>query len=176
MNAQAALADNPAIQRRIREGNIVPLRQKDGKIVSAEAQAQDPRRGYALGLMLIDGTITKMQHDAGVRYGEDMARFYALTGVPFPSARAQNLFSVRSTGQDESESRSQAAVRARSTAKRLDALLLTVGDIDTARRVSHTVKQVCVLDEQNARCWPTHMLDYLRKGLNALARQHYGME
>jgi hypothetical protein len=176
VQAQAELSETPAIQRRIREDNIVPLRQKDGKIVSAEQQALDPRRGYALGLLLIDKSITQAQHDTGVRFGEDMARFYALTGVPFPSARAQNLFAVRGTGADESESRTEAAKRARQTAKRLEAVLMGVGDIDTGRKVAHTVKTVCVLDEQNARCWPEHMLNFLRRGLNALARQHYGME
>jgi len=175
VQAAEELSEIPAIQRRIREDNIVPFK-KDGKLVSAEKQAQDPRRGYALGLLLLDHRITQAQHDAGVRYGEDLSRFYALTGVPFPSARAQNLFAVKATGTDENESRAEQARRARQTASKLDAILLSVGDIDTGRKVSHTVKMVCVLDVHESRCWPEHMLGFLRRGLNALARQHYGME
>jgi hypothetical protein len=176
VNMHDQLAAIPAVQRRIREWNLKDGKDKDGQPESAEKRALEPKRGYALGLMLLDGTITQVQHDAGVRFGEDMARFYALTGVPFPSARAQNLFAVRSTGIEESESRAEAAKRARQTAKKLDAVLLSVGDIDTGRRVSHSVKTVCVLDVQESRMWPAHMIGYLKRGLNALARQHYGME
>lgn len=175
VQATAELAETPAIQRRIREDNIVPFK-KDGKVVSAEKQAQDPRRGYALGLLILDGTITQAQHDAGVKFSEDMAKYYGLTGVAFPSARAQSLFAVRATGLEESEGKIEAARKARDKAKAMEKTLLAVGDIDTGRKVSHTVKTVCVLDVQESRMWPEHMIGYLKRGLNALARQHYGME
>lgn len=136
-------------------------------------EAKDPRRGYVLGCMLLDGAITQDQHDAGVRFGEDMARFYGLTGVPFPSARAQNLFSVRGDGGEVSEDHAIAAKAARFKAHKLRDVLLAVGDIDTGRRALHSVTQVALLDVIEARRWPSHMASYLKRGLNALAK-HYG--
>lgn len=168
MRDETALSQTPAVQRRIREDNILPFRdKKSGKMLTAEQQAMDPRRGYTLGLMFMDGTITEDQHEAGIRYAEDMARYYGLTGVPFPSPRAQNLFSVRGEGA-ESESRSAQARKARDRMKELQAVLQRVGDINTGRRVSHSVHEVALLDNIHARRWPEHMLSFLRKGLNAV--------
>lgn len=175
MDHHNTISEIPAVQRRIRDSRIVPARAKDGHIVSPEQQALDPRRGYALGLLLLDHRVTQDQHDIGMMYAEDMARYYGLSGIGFPSPRAQNLFSVHGVAH-ETESRAEAARRARTLAKRFDTILLAVGDIDTGRRVAHAIKQVCVLDVQEARCWPEHMLDYLRRGLNALGKRHYRME
>lgn len=171
MRHESSIADNQsvAVSRRIRHLGLV-----DTKVESAEKQALDPRRGYVLGRMLLDGKITQIQHEAGLKYAEDMARFYGLTGVPFPSARAQDLFAIRSDGSEDGEERGRAAARARSRAKALQALLLAVGDINTGRKVTHTVNSIALLDIQEARGWPEHMVGWLKRGLNALAR-HYGM-
>jgi hypothetical protein len=112
-----------AVARRIREHAI----DNPGKILTLH-QAIDPRRGYALGRLLLDGKLTAQQHDIGFKIGEDMSRYFGLTGVPFPSARAQNLFSVHSDGED-SESRGKAARAARDKMARIRAALLSVGDI-----------------------------------------------
>ena len=94
-----------AVAQRVREYGLKDTRLKGGKILTAEEQAADPRRGYALGLLYLDGRVTEDQHDAGLRYAEDMARYYGLTGVPFPIARAQNIFAVRGDDGDVSEGR-----------------------------------------------------------------------
>lgn len=169
-----AEARSVVVERRIRQDNIVPFKGKDGKLVTAEEQAADPRRGYTLGLMLIDGSITKEQHDAGVRYAEDMARYHGLTGVPFPSARAQNLFAVRGHDGEENQDKADAASRARRRAHLLRDELLSVGNIDNGRKVEHAVKEVAFLDNEYARKWPAHMIDFARRGLNALTF-HYGI-
>jgi hypothetical protein len=156
---------NVAIARRIREHAI----DNPGKILTLH-QAIDPRRGYALGRLLLDGRITAQQHDIGFKVGEDMARYYGLTGVPFPSARAQNLFSVHSDGED-SDARGKAARRARDKMVAIRACLLSVGDIDTGRRVYRTVMSVVVEDMPAT----AHMLDHLRKGLNKVGSVVYGM-
>ena len=171
--SQAAIMA-PAIERRIRQDNIVPFKEKGGKLVTAEEQAKDPRRGYALGLMLLDHSITQRQHDAGVKYAEAMARYYGLTGTPFPSARAQNLFAIRGNEGDEDENKSEAAKKARSKANALRDVLLGVGNIDEGRRVVHSVNELVVLDNVQARRWPDHMLHFIRKGLNRLA-DHFGV-
>lgn len=168
-----AEARSVVIDRRIREGQIVPFKAKDGRRVTAEEQAADPRRGYTLGLMAIDLTITARQHDAGVRFAEDMARYYGLCSVPFPSARAQNLFAVRGSEGEESSDKALSAQAARSRANKLRGTLLGTGNIDEGRRVIHSVTEVAVLDNPQARKWPDHMLMFIRKGLNRLA-DHYG--
>jgi len=167
-------ARSVVVQKRIRDGEIVAFRDKSGRIVSAEEQAVDPRRGYALGLMFLDGTITQQQHDAGVRYADDMARYYGLTGLGFPSPRAQNLFAVRGVSGEESGTRVEAAKKAKAKAGKLRELLQKVGNIDQGRRVEHAVKEVALLDNIQARKWPAHMHDYIRRGLNALALD-YGL-
>lgn len=155
-----------AINRRVREYNLVD-RKQEGKLVTAAKQATDPMRGYSLGLLFLDGRITKRQHDAGLKYSEDMARYYGLTGVPFPSPRAQNLFAIRSDG-DDPQSRIEAAKSAKAKMGILRKLLLDTGDIDTGRRINSAVTAVAVEDIAESRTWPEHMMLYLRKGLNRL--------
>lgn len=170
-----AEARSVVIDRRIREGQIVPFKAKDGRRVTAEEQAADPRRGYTLGLMVLDHTITDRQHDAGVRFAEDMARYYGLTGIKFPSARAQNLFAIR--GDNNGEDSYRRAEKSRDASKlagRLRDILLGTGNIDEGRRVVHSVTEVAVLDNPQARKWPDHMLMFIRKGLNRLA-DHYAI-
>lgn len=174
MEETEAETRSTVVESRIRQDNIIPFKAKDGKIVTAEQQALDPRRGYVLGRILLDGKITQAQHDAGIKYAGDMSRYYGLTGVAFPSARAQDLFAVRGGGGEDSEERAEAARKARSRAHKLDEILLAVGDINTGRRVIHTVKNVALLDIAESRGWPDHMHRYLRKGLNKLA-DYYGV-
>src|SRR5687768_5669255 len=76
---------------------VAETRMRHFNLPNAEAAA-DPRQGYVLGRMLMDGTVNQRQHDAGCRFAEDMARYYGLTGIQFPSAHAQNLFAVRGSG------------------------------------------------------------------------------
>ena len=130
-------------------------------------QARNERYGYLLGRIRMDGQITEEQHDAGRRYSEDMARYYGLTGIPFPSAKAQDLFAIRSDG-DEPEGKGKAAAKAREKMARLRDALLGCGDINTARRVLHTVNAVCVEDLDHLRSLNPPMLKWLKTGLNAL--------
>lgn len=162
------LAENPNIVRRIREARILPYRNRDGRMVSPIEQAQNPLRGYTLGLLLLDRRITQEQHDAGENYARLAAAYYGLTGIPFPSARAQNLFAVRGGEGEEREDRVKATVAVRARAKHAVGVLLAVGDINTGRKVAHAVNEVCVLDNIAARTWPEPMLNLLRRGLNAL--------
>lgn len=162
----------PAINRRVREYRLVD-KKRDGKLETAEKQATDPMRGYSLGLLFLDGRITKRQHDAGIKFSEAMARYYGLTGVPFPSARAQNLFSIRSDG-DDPQSRIDAAKAAKLKMAALRDTLLKTGDIDTGRRVLSAVMSAAVEDITECRTWPEHMMLFLRKGLNRVG-DSYGL-
>ncbi len=152
--------------------DVATTRMRHFNLANVELAA-DPRRGYVLGRIFMDGKITEAQHDAGLRYGEDMARYYGLTGVRFPSARAQNLFAVRGEDGEVSETRAKMAKDARQRMTSLRAALLDTGDINTARKVLHTVNSICVEDIDQARGWPEHMIALLRNGLNKLTK-HYG--
>nr|WMC99326.1 hypothetical protein RAR13_11775 [Aminobacter aminovorans] len=154
-----------AVSRRIRQFGLV-----DNKVETAEKQAEDPRHGYLLGRMFMDGTINAGQHEAGMKYAEDMARYFGLTGVAFPSARAQDLFAVRSTGGEDSQSKADAARTARDKMVKLRSVLLGTGDIDTGRRIDHTVRMVCVEDIDHLRTLNAPMKAWLVRGLNALAK------
>lgn len=154
-----------AVSRRIRHFGLV-----DSRIETAERQAEDPRHGYLLGRMFMDGTINAAQHEAGMKYAEDMARYFGLTGVAFPSARAQDLFAVRSTGGEDSQGKADAARTARDKMVKLREVLLGTGDIDTGRRIDHTVRMVCVEDIDHLRTLNAPMRAWLVRGLNALAK------
>ncbi|MRX31903.1 hypothetical protein [Aminobacter sp. MDW-2] len=158
-----------AVSRRIRHLGLVD-KKIEGKMTTAAEQAADPRHGYLLGRMLMDGTINAGQHEAGMKYAEDMARYFGLTGVAFPSARAQDLFAVRSTGGEDSQSKADAARTARHKMVKLREVLLGTGDIDTGRRIDHTVRMVCVEDIDHLRTLNAPMKAWLVRGLNALAK------
>lgn len=160
----------PAINRRVREHRLVD-KKRDGKLVTAAKQATDPMRGYSLGILFLDHRITERQHAAGQKFAEAMAKYYGLTGVPFPSPRAQNLFAIRSDG-DDPQSRIEAAKAAKIKMAALRDALLKTGDIDTGRRVLSAVTAVAVEDIIECRTWPEHMMLYLRKGLNKIG-DHY---
>lgn len=153
-----------ATARRIRQHGIADMRDRSGRLVPANDAARDPRWGYALGVLLMGKDITARQHDAGVKYAEDMARYYRLTGVPFPSARAQDMHRVAAdTG--EGADRAAAAKAARGQMMALRAVLQAVGDIDTGRCVEGVVKSVALLDEPVSHS----RIGFLRRGLNALS-------
>jgi hypothetical protein len=159
-----------AINRRIRHQGIIGSSDEP-----LEKQAADPRRGYVLGILLLGGRISKAQHDAGISYGKDMSRFYRLSGLPFPSVRAQDLFAVHGQSGGETEEHALAAADARTRMRQLRTALHAIGDIDTGRRIEQTVRAVCLLDlpgsDGNGQSFRS---DLLVRGLNALAR-YYGL-
>lgn len=162
---------NVALASRIRHHEISDAK-VSGRKVTAEERAANPLFGHVLGRLYLAGRITEGQFGAGIRYSEDMGRYYSTTGIPFPSARAQNLFAVRGESGD-SESKTEAAKMARHRARLIRDTLLAAGDIDTGRRIEHLVKATCFLDED--REWSEPVTDLLRRGLNRLARYQYGI-
>jgi hypothetical protein len=159
----------PAIDRRVRHYGI-----HDTSKATAQQLAGDPHWGYLLGRLLNDGVISKGQHEAGNRFAEDMALYFGLTGVPFPSAKAQNMFAVRGSSGDDDEERGKRATKARRRMVELRDTLLACGDINTGRRVLHTTNCVCVEDLDHLRTLNPLMRGWLVRGLNALI-QFYGM-
>ncbi|CDM57660.1 putative conserved protein [Rhizobium favelukesii] len=130
-----------------------------------DKKALDPRAGYTLGLICIDGKITEEQMEIGNEYALAIARYHRLVGIPFPSARAQSLFSIK--GHD-GEVTDEHAARARSASNlmmRLQGILLQCVD---GPQVRQTVNSVSVMDLQHLRDMPPQQLLWLRRGLTAL--------
>ena len=142
--------------------------------------AKRPEAGYVLGRIYLDGNLGKegiaeQRLEVGNRYAIEMARYHGLTGVPFPSARAQNLFSVHGHDGEVSEERAKAARQA------ADRMMLLDGDLNLlaqGRSVKTAVYNVCFMDIEEARMWyrhAPHMHALLITGLDALLWR-YGLE
>ena len=137
----------------------------------SKKKAADPLYGYSLGRLMANGLITEAQYKAGNQFADDMARYYGLTGIPFPSAKAQNMYSIKAHIGDDSKERSKAARVATDKFMQLHGLLKSSGG--NGVQVYSTVNNVCVLDADTVN-WPSHMLNMLRKGLKVLS-VHYGI-
>lgn len=132
--------------------------------------ADRPEAGSALGRIHLFNSdyITRAQYEAGIRMAEDYARYYALTGIPFPTIKAHDIRSVRGR---ESVDRPECAKAAADRIMKLEAVL---GAVDQAGRpVTQVTKRVCILDEAEGMHLP-HMIKFLQRGLTALAT-HYGI-
>lgn len=131
----------------------------------ADERARNPRAGYLLGVMCMDGKITESQLEAGDEFALAIARYYRLTGIAFPSARAQSLFSIK--GHDGETTASEAA-RARDAANRMMALRGVLLQCVDGPQVSSTVWNVAVMDLDHLRDMPAMQVVWLRRGLEAL--------
>lgn len=148
--------------------------EKDAMSVAVEARqrihgvedGKSQLAGYTLGRIFLDGKITEEQRKAGDEFAEAMARYYRLTGVPFPSPRAQAIGGIRGSDGDVSESLANAARRASNTMMRLTGVLLQCKD---GPQVRQTVISVCVMDYENMRDMPDMQMGWLKRGLTELA-------
>lgn len=125
----------------------------------------DQRAGYTLGLMWIDGKISEEQLEAGNEYALAIARYHRLVGIPFPSARAQSLFSIKGHDGEVTEAHAARARSASNLMMRLQGILLQCVD---GPQVRQTVNSVSVMDLQHLRDMPPQQILWLRRGLTAL--------
>lgn len=121
--------------------------------------------GYTLGRIFMDGNITEEERKAGDEYAEHMSRYYRLTGIPFPSARAQSIDSVPGSDGEVSADRAKAARSASNRMMHLEGILL---QLDEGPQVRQTVFNVCVMDYEGLRKMPDRQMRWLRRGLRAL--------
>lgn len=132
------------------------------------ADCERPEAGSVLGRLYLDARnkVSKAQYEAGLRMAQDFARYYALTGIPFPAAHAIDLNRVHGIGRDPSP----AAVRAASNA--VMAIETVLGQADeSGRPVLSVCKAVCIRDEP---IYHGHMIEFLKRGLRSLV-EHYGI-
>lgn len=125
--------------------------------------------GSVLGRLYLARRIKKHHFDAGSRMAEDFARYYGLTGIPYPSAKAQDISRVKGLGSDPNPEKVKAA------SNRVMAIEQKLGLADIqGRPVTSVCKRVCIMDDSQGMEFP-HMIGFLVKGLNALA-VYYGVD
>lgn len=156
-------------------GQIKPeWTEKQAKAVAVEARkrlhganmnVESPLAGYTLGRIRLDGNITDEQLAAGDAYAEAIARYHRLTGIPFPSARAQSLFSVHGHEGEVSQDKAARARQASNKMMELTGLLLRCVD---GPQVRGMVNGVTVMDYDHMRNLQGQQIVWLRRGLQAL--------
>lgn len=129
---------------------------------------KSPFAGYTLGRMFLDGRITEDQRKAGDEYAEIISRYHRLTGIPFPSARAQSLFSVKGHDGEQSESHTTKARRASNAMMEAIGILLRLEDGPQVRSLIHNL---VVMDYEHLRGMGDQQLLWLKRGLNAFAKR-----
>lgn len=127
--------------------------------------------GYTLGRMFLDGKVTECERAAGDEYARHMSRYYMLTGVQFPSARAQDLHRMNGFGGETTPEQAKNAREAANKMMELEGVLLRLPD---GPRVKTTVFNLCVLDLEGMRTMPDTQLAWLKRGLNEL-HWHLGL-
>jgi len=135
-----------------------------GKEVSNDMVAS-PYAGYTLGRMFLDGRITECEREAGDEYATQMVRYYGLTGISFPSARAQSLFSIKGFDGETTSARARMAREASNRMMALEGILLRLED---GPRVKTTIYNTCLLDLEIMRTMPDSQLNWLKRGLKEL--------
>lgn len=146
---------------------VISARMRAG-MSSSIAERQEA--GSVLGRLhiLFPEKITYSHFQAGIRYGEDYRRYYALSGIPHPTARAHDLTRVQGLGTDKPD----AAKHARDRISDLGDLIRTVDQ--SGRPVASVMRRVCILDEDTGMYLP-HMIKFLARGLDALV-DFYGID
>jgi len=130
-----------------------------------DSRAKDERAGYVLGVLFLDGKITEEQLAVGNEYALAIARYHSLTGIAFPSARAQSLFSIKGHDGDISPERAERARHASNLMMRMTGVLQQCVD---GPQVRQTVHNVAVMDHENLRTMSMLQMSWLRRGLDRL--------
>lgn len=133
--------------------------------------AESQLAGYTLGRIYLDGKITEPQRKAGDAFAEAMSRYYSATGIPFPSARAQSLFTVKGHDGDVTDDQAKRARKASNYMMELAGVLMSCSD---GPQVRQTILNVAVMDLDNMRSMPPMQMRWLRRGLDRL-RAHMGI-
>ena len=132
---------------------------------------ESPLSGYTLGRIRLDRHITDEMLAAGDAYAEAIARYHSLTGIPWPSARAQSLFSVQGHEGEISQDKANRARQASNRMMELTGLLLRCVD---GPQVRGMVQGICVMDHDHMRDLQGQQKVWLRRGLNAL-KDHFNL-
>lgn len=154
--ADAIRTDNGRIANRTAEGK---RREAENKAVAVSArmrmhdvtkeQANMPENGFALGRLWLagylgSGDLAEQRLEAGKRMADDYARYHGLSGIPFPSARAQDLFAVHGYTGEMTEAKANELRKATSRKTAIITRLSMMGH--NGRRYLSVAEGVCVAD------------------------------
>jgi hypothetical protein len=131
----------------------------------SDAEVKSDYAGYVLGRIFLDGKISKDLLEAGNEYALAIARYHRLTGIAFPSARAQSLFSIKGHDGEVTANMAQRARESSLKMMKLHGVLLQCAD---GPQVRSTVHSVAVMDLDHLRDMPAQQILFLRRGLIAL--------
>ena len=140
-------------------------RKVHGMTAANDDAVKSQHAGYTLGRIFLDGRISKEQLEAGDEYAEVISRYHRLFGIPFPSARAQSLFSIAGHDGDVTDDQAARARRASNKMMELQGVLLKCED---GPQVKSTIHNVAVMDLEHLRGMPDQQMLWLRRGLSAL--------
>jgi hypothetical protein len=135
---------------------------------TTDEAVKSPFAGYTLGRVFLDGRITEDQRKAGDEYAEIISRYHRLTGIPFPSARAQSLFAVKGHDGEQSESVTTKARNASNAMMEVIGVLLRCDDGPQVRALVHNLT---VMDYEHLRGMGEQQMLWLRRGLTALSKR-----
>ncbi|URQ76181.1 MAG: hypothetical protein NBV76_05320 [Candidatus Ochrobactrum gambitense] len=146
---------------------VIAARMKAGM---SRSIAECPEAGSVLGRLhiLFPDRVSYAHYQAGLRYGADYCRYYALSGIPYPSARAHDMTRVHGLGIDKPE----AAAQSRERIHELGEVIRKADQ--SGRPVASVMRRVCILDEDTGMHLP-HMIRFLSSGLDALV-DFYGID
>lgn len=130
------------------------------------ADAARAEAGSALGRvhLLAKQQLTHAHYQAGLRFGADCERYYALNGIARPTVRAQDLSHVAGFAGDDPAREAEA----RRAAQRMAELSHRIRRNDRpGRPLAAVLNQVCVMDDDKNMYLP-HMRRLLVAGLDVL--------
>lgn len=152
-----------------KEARAVGLEARQRVLGASKAECAKEEFGSVIGRLYLARAIKRHQYEAANRMAEDYFTYYLLTGIPHPSAKAQDISRVRGLGRDADPSKARAA------ADRIMKIEAQLGMVDVqGRPVTSVCKRVCILDDGQGMEYG-HMRSHLQKGLEALS-VYYGIE
>jgi hypothetical protein len=152
-----------------KEARAVVIEARQRIFGASESDCAKEEFGSVLGRLFLAKAIKKHQYEAGKMMSADFDRYYMLTGIPHPSAKAQDISRVRGLGRDSDP------LKARSAANRVMMIEQQLGSVDVqGRPVTSVCKRVCVMDDAQGMEL-AHMIKYLVAGLEQLST-YYGVE
>ena len=125
-----------------REAKAVVIEARERHYGLTPDQAKSDLAGHALGRLYMARLITKDMFEAGLRYGDDVRRYFAYYLGTAPTVAAQNLMKVRGFDGDVSEGAAEKGRKAVTRYMELDAILPIASP-----RIKAATYAVCVDDD-----------------------------
>lgn len=128
---------------------------------ASEKTARDPRFGYELGRLSLAARIEPREHDAGLKWAQNTARYARTMGYPAPTPKAVRLGA--SLGRTPDEPSENTIRRLAESHMKAQTALAAAGPY-----ALRACREVCILDLDTGQ-WGEETIAALKAGLAALA-------